>query len=139
MIDIWLKGFAIDGKLKPYDAKMHANLFDYFNNSQVEYCIRKERKKPSTNTHGYYRGVLIPFLLKDEQFKGWNEIRLHRYFAVLLLKDIQEEHVKGKVFLVEYILSTAEITQERMNQFITELRILLSEEFLIETPEPEKQ
>lgn len=139
MIDIWLKGFAVDGKLKPYDAKMHANLFDYYNNSQVEYCIRKERKKPSTNTHGYYRGVLIPFLLTQETFGGWNAIDLHKLFASLFLRDIQEKQIKDKVFLIEVTHSTSEISQAEMNRFITEVRNWLAVEHQIETPEPEKQ
>ncbi len=139
MIEIWQPGFVKEQVLKPLDVKMHYNILEYHDNSQVEYCIRAIRKKPSINTHGYYRGVLIPFLLKTELFGGWNEIRLHRLFAVTFLKDIKEESIKGKVFLVEYVLSTGEITQKRMNDFITELREWLLTEHQIETPEPQKQ
>ena len=139
-IEIWQPAFVRERALKPLDVNMHYNILDYYNEEQVEYCIRPIRKKPSQSTHGYYRGVLIPFLLnKTELFRGWNAIRIHRLFAVTFLKDIKEENIKGKVFLVEYVLSTGEISQKRMNEFITELREWLLVEHQLETPEPEKK
>lgn len=134
---IWQNGFVKDNKLVSYNEQLAMDVLSFYNNQQVEYCIRKKKKKASPATHGYYRGVIIPLCSKAEIFGGWAVIDIHKFFANMFLKDVETKQIRGKVYIIETILSTSDISLERMIGFIAEVRSWLMQEG-IDTPEPQK-
>ena len=137
-IEVRQIGFIKGFKLVPYDQNLYNNILGYYNNKQVELTIRERRKKISTNTHGYYRGVLIPTVLSTEAFGGWDRHKVHKFFAHMFLKDIETIEVRGKIYIIETILSTAKLSQKEMNLFIDKVREYLLIEHQITILDPVK-
>lgn len=134
---IWQNGFVKDNILVSYNEKLHGQVLTFYNDEQVEYCIRKKKKKVSAAAHGYYRGVIIPLCSKAEIFGGWDVIEIHKFFANMFLKDVETKQIRGKVYIIETILSTSDISLQRMIDFISSVRHWLLQED-IDTPEPQK-
>ncbi len=137
-IEIWEQGFIKNFKFVPYDTQLEANIMGFNNNFQVERLYRRVNKKATKQTHSYYRGVLIPFLLTTEKFRGWLKKDIHNYFKNLFLKDVKELQFGTATVIVVDIESTENISQKKMNQFIDNVRQHLSEKG-IQTPEPIKR
>lgn len=136
-IEIWQHGFAKSGKLVSYNPILHENVLTHYEGKEVEYCIRLKRNKPTLESHGYYRGIVLPCALQSEIFGGWTLDRVHNFFANLFLKDIKTEEVGGKTYIVEKTRSTAGISRKRMTEFIDQVRNWLAEYNII-TPDPQK-
>lgn len=137
-IEIWIAGTVKGFKFIPYDSKLEANVLGFYNSSEVEYCMRRRRTKPSDVTHGYYRGVLLPVAANCELFGGWSLAEIHEHFRNLFLQDVVEKQMNGNTIILRKILSTGEISQKRMNKFIEDVRQWLAENG-VETMDPLKQ
>jgi len=135
---IWQSGFVKGFKLKAFDDHLFSNILGFYENKQVEFCIKEKMKKVSGATHGYYRGVLLPVAAENELFGGWTITEIHDYFAEKYLSDVKEKIMGQDVIIVKRILSTRDISQKTMNHFIQQVRQEL-EENNIHTPEPIKQ
>ena len=136
-IVLWQHGFVKGFKLKPYNEQLYANILGFYNEQEVEFCIRKKKNNATLESHAYYRGVILPICTQSEIFGGWSLDKIHRYFAGLFLKDVETFEIKGQVEFQERILSTSSISKKKMGEFITEVRIWLFQNG-IETPEPSK-
>ncbi len=135
-IEILQSGFVKGFVLIPYDKTLYGNVMGLYEGRQVEFVIRHKRKKVTSNTHGYYRGILLPYLTKHtEQFRGWKTTEVHKYFVSQHLKDIIERQMGEVTVLIMTTLSTGEISQSRMNIFIDDIRQECSEKG-ISTPDP---
>lgn len=138
-LNIWQTGVVRAFKLVPYNPDLHANVLGFYNDKEVEYLIREKKKKPTLETHAYYRGIIIPVCMQSEVFGGWKRDKIHRYFAGLFLKDVETFEVGGDVHFQEHILSTSSISKKEMGVFIDEVRRYLLEKHNIVTPDPVKQ
>src|SRR3972149_4596934 len=136
-IQIWQQVYVKGFKLNFYDESLHANMLGFYEGQQIEFCIRRKKKKVSSNTHGYYRGVLLPVCLNSNIFGGWRIDDIHDFFADKFLGDIKTKQFEGRNIIIRSVRSTADLSQEEMNQFINEVRQFL-EEHEIKTPEPIK-
>lgn len=136
-IVVWQNGFVKNFQLVPYDEKMQANILGYYNNSQIEYCIRRKKRQPSVATHRYYRGVLLPLAKQSNMFGGESIDKIHKYFVRKHLQDVVELQVNGLPVIIVTDLSTAEISQKRYNVFIDDVVKELNENN-IEVPEKQK-
>ncbi len=134
-ITIWESGFVKGFQFVPYNKELSANIMGMNEGQMVERMIRRIKKKPSKELHGYYRGVIIPTALNDEQFRGWSRVDVHNHFKSLFLKDVKEMQMGSATVLVVDIQSTSDISKKRMSQFIEDVRRYLAERG-IETPDP---
>ena len=134
---VWQTGIVKGFKLTFFNEPLYGNILGYYNNKQVEVCIREKRKKVSPETHGFYRGVILPICLQSEMFGGWKINEIHDYFASKYLADIKEKILNGNTIIIKTTLSTGGISQALMNQFIENVRQEL-EENQISTPDPIK-
>lgn len=137
-ITMWQNGFVKGFKLTPYDPNLYANILSQFENKQVQFCIREVPKKPSAELHGYYRGIIIPTALNDEQFRGWRPDDLHKHFKGLFLKEVKELQMGTATVLIVDIESTGSISKKRMAKFLDDVIQYLAEKG-ITVPEPIKQ
>lgn len=137
-IEIWQHGFAKNEKLVSYNPLLHNNVLKHYEGKEVEYCIRLKKKKPTLESHGYYRGIILPVCLQSELFGGWTLDRVHSFFANLFLKDVITEEVAGQVHIIQKVRSTSGISKKKMGEFIDQVRGWLSEQS-INTPDPVKQ
>ncbi len=137
-IVVWLTGFVKNFNLVPYDEKLYANILGYYNNSQIEFCIRRKKKNTSAATHRYYRGVILPIAKQSNMFGGTTIDNIHKYFVRKHLQDVVELQVNGMPVIIVTDLSTSEISQKRMNEFIEAVRQELLENN-IETPDAIKE
>ena len=135
---IWQAGTVKGFSLKMYNEKLYDNILGYYSGKEVEVCIRERKKKVSPSTHGYYRGVILPVCLSAELFGGWKIDEIHDYFASKYLAEIKEKLIGDRTVIIKTTLSTGEISQKRMNEFIENVRQELTENG-IETPNPEKK
>ncbi len=135
-IEIWQSGFVKGFALLPYDKALYGNVMGLYEGKQVEFLIRHKRKKITSNTHAYYRGVLLPYLINHtEEFRGWKTVDIHKYFVSKHLKDVVEKQMGEVTVLIVTTLSTGEISQKRMNDFINDVRQDLSE-IGVDSPDP---
>lgn len=137
-ITIWQQGIVKGFSLKPYDEKLYGNILGYFEGEMVEFCIRKKKKKPSKETHSYYRGVIIPVCMQSEKFRGWKKDEIHKYFVSQHLKDVVEKEINGHHVFIVTTMSTSDVSQRTMNKFIEDVRNELAQEGIV-TPDPVKQ
>jgi hypothetical protein len=137
-IEIFEQGFVKNFKFVPYDPKLEANILGMLEGEQCERLIRVVKKKPSAETHGFYRGVILPLCQKTEMFRGWSLKEIHKYFASKHLRDVVEKTIGDTSVIIVTTLSTGECGQKRMNRFIQDVRQELSENN-ITTPDPVKQ
>lgn len=137
-IQIWQHGFVKDGVLKPYNQSLQKQVLDFYNNQQVEFCIRKQKQKATLKSHAYYRGVILPICAQSEIFGGYSKDKIHELFASLFLKDVKTMEVAGKIHMVTHILSTSVLSRKAMADFIDHVRNWLSDHGIF-TPEPEIQ
>lgn len=137
-IVMWQQGFVRGFKLNSYNESLFANILGMYEGEQIEFCIRKKKKKVTSATHGYYRGILLPFCLSSNLFGGWRIDEIHDYFADKFLGDIKTKEFEGKNVIIRTVQSTGELDQKQMNQFINDVRQFMSEHD-ISTPEPLKQ
>jgi len=134
---IWHDAFVKeDGTITFYNKSLYRSIISSMKGKQIKACFKEVNKKPSTETHGYYRGVLIPLAASTEMFRGWKKDEIHKYFASEFLKDVIEKKIGFTTVLIVTTLSTADTSQKRMNEFISDVRQFL-EENGITTPEPE--
>jgi len=137
-LEIWENGFVKGFKFIPYDAQLEGNILGLHEGQQVERLIRRKKKKTTSETHGYYRGVVLPAAKQSETFRGWSLVDIHKYYASLYLKDVVEKELDGITVLIVTTLSTGEVGQKRMNRYIEDVVKDLNEHGII-VPEPQKQ
>lgn len=135
-IKIWLPGFVKGFELKIYNEKLYGNVLGFFENKQIELCIREKKKKASLSHHAYYRGIIIPACMNSELFGGWRKDEIHKLFAGMFLKDVMTKEINGKMKITETTLSTADISAKQMNDFIQEVIKWMAEQN-IQIPNPE--
>lgn len=137
-IKINLPGFVKNFNYKPYDEKMYYSILGFYNNKEVNLCITERKKNPSSNTHGYYRGIILPICQQTELFRGWRLDEIHKYFASKYLKDVVEKEINGMNVIIVTTLSSGEVSQKTMNKFIDEVVKELNENGIV-VPEAIKQ
>lgn len=136
-IVIWQQGSVKGFKLNPYNESLFSSILGFYEGEQIEFCIRKKKKKVSSATHAFYRGILLPLCLSSNLFGGWRIDDMHDYFADKFLGDIKTKQLDGRNIIIRTVQSTADLSQEQMNQFINDVRQFM-EEHEIKTPEPIK-
>ena len=138
-IEVWQHGFVKGFDLKPYNEKLHASILGYYNNHEVEYIIRRPKKRPTMESHGYYRGVILPCAQASNIFGGWNLEEIHKFFASEFLKDVITTEINGRIFITTHILSTGSISKKQMAKFIQDVIQWLAENGVTNIPQPSTQ
>lgn len=131
-------GLIKNGKKIYYNNELYGKQIQSLEGKEFEEEIREKLKKPSQGTHGYYRGGIISTCLVSEKFGGWNEDEIHDLFCNLFLKTTIEK-VFGDTGRTEItkVLSTSDLNQAEMNEFIERVIAWLATEG-IEVLNPEQ-
>ena len=95
---------------------------------EFDEVLKEKRVSVSTDTHGYYRAGVLKTALESEKFGGWDEDELHAFFANMFLKTTFTKVVSGREYHVPKILSTGDLSQAEMNQFIEKVVYWLAQE-----------
>lgn len=80
--------------------------------------IRPCSEPVTEDQHAYYRSFVRNTLVGCEIFGGWEEDRIHRFFASQFLGYTYVEVVNGRETAVRAVESTANIGKKRMAEFI---------------------
>ncbi len=106
-----------------YNPELYLKQLQQLDGKEFEEIIKEKHIKPSTSTHGYYRGGIISTCLVSEKFGGWTEDEVHKYFTNKFLKTVIEKVFESTGDIIElfYIRSTSELTQKEMNDYIEQV------------------
>lgn len=116
-------GIVKNGKKIYYNPGLYANQMRELEGKEFEEVISEKHIKPSTETHGYYRGGIIPTALLAEKFGGWTEDDIHLYYTNKYLKTVIEKfYPDGKREELVTIRSTGELNQKEMNEYIEKVK-----------------
>ncbi len=106
-------------------------------NMQVELILQEEFQKASSNQFSYYKGIVLPFVLKanHSDFEGWTTKDVDDWFkGEFLTYDKEIKYPSGEVKIVkrQYELST--LSKKEMSAYITKCLDILAREFDIHIP-----
>ncbi|MCC7514513.1 MAG: hypothetical protein IT212_07455 [Bacteroidia bacterium] len=120
-----------------YNPELHTRQMQDLDGKEFEEVIKEKHVKPSTSTHGYYRGGIISSCLTTNEFAGWDKEEVNDYFCGLFLKRVVEKiFPDGKRVEVIHIGSTGDLNQREMNEFIeTVVRYLAEKGIYILSPD----
>lgn len=112
-------GRVVEGERKYYTEELLRRNLESLEGQEFEETIKLRHKKVSRDTHGYYRGGILPTCHESEWFSSVDtQDTIHEFFADLFLSFHKEVKVGGQVLTIKKVLSTSEINQKEMNEFI---------------------
>lgn len=120
-------GFVKNGKKNYYQTELYAKQLAELEGKEFEEEIREKVKKTSRATTGYYRAGVLRTALQCEVFIGWSEEELHQYFTSRHLSTVIEKFVNGERVEIPTIISTSELNQSEMNDYIQKVTVELAE------------
>lgn len=137
--DILHLGIIRNGKKIYYRPELYLRQIQLLEGKEFEERIKEKFVKPSTSTHAFYRGAIIPTCLLTEKFGGWSEDEIHTFFTNMYLSRTIEKvfESSGEVVELKEIDSTGSLNQKEMNIFIERVLAFLADEG-IEVLSPEQ-
>lgn len=130
-------GKTSEGKLKI----IHRGLFDSaiqsLGEAEVIITIEKKRRKRSNPQNSYYRGVVLPLVLRGLRDAGFENYRSEEQAHDLLkYRFLKVNEVNGNGETFERIKSTTELTTSEMMDYIAEIQQFASEYLGVFIPDP---
>jgi hypothetical protein len=116
-------GRVVEGKRKYYNEHLHTQVINEMEGHEFEEVIKTRHRKVSKDTHGYYRGGILPTCMQSEMFAHVdNQDDIHDFFVGKYLTITKVIEVGGEYYEFKKAYSTGEISQEEMNEFIEKVQ-----------------
>lgn len=115
-------GFIKDGKLSPGLKQLMVTAIGIMEGKNVVIDITEQKGKGSPQTHGYYRGYILPTFhdLFKEGGNNWNIKRTHDLLKSMFMQKEEVDVSTGEA--IPYTPSSADFTQEDWGYFINCLK-----------------
>lgn len=120
-------GIVREGQRIYYNNDLHKKQMALLEGKEFEETTKEKRISVSADTHGYYRGGIIGTCLESNKFAGWDENEIHDHFASMFLRKTFIKELNGREYTVQKILSTGDLDQKEMNDFIEKVVFWLTE------------
>lgn len=131
-------GKTSEGKLKIVHRGLFDNHIQSLGDAEVVITIEKKRRKRSNPQNSYYRGVVLPLVLRGLRDAGFDNYRTDDHAHDLLkYRFLKVNEVNGNGETFERIKSTTELSTSEMMDYIAEIQQFASEYLGVYIPDPQ--
>jgi hypothetical protein len=114
-------GKVENGEALYFDLNLYLSNLQLLEGKEFELVIDERFHETTRDEHAFYRGGIIPTMMQDENFRGWEKDEIHAYLTNRFLGETVVKELRGVLQEVRKVPSTANIGRKRMAQFITDV------------------